>query len=326
MKYIKKIILPLILFISIVSSLWSTTLQEEKNVTITRFDKDVLSYLELPNSKNGEMLIQKYPVFLPAFVQTIEQNTKGSLLEDIQIYFSHPMLNKLYHDAVEKYNDIHPYEAELAKMLGIAEYELETQNTPRFFVHVSGYRQNVIYINNIISLSIDKYLGEHYAGYKGFFRGNQLYQMQPKMLVRDFTKAWLIADFIKKEQQSTSLLSKMIEEGKILYALSILLPNIDENDIIGVTKEELNSIKENEDKTWKSIIKKKQLYETDLQIVNSYFDGQDKKRASEKQPLKIGAWIGYQMIKQYSKNSKQNLSTLLETNPETILKLSRYNP
>lgn len=326
MIHIKRLLL-LFLFTFLTANIsWAEIRKEREEVIIARFDKDLLEYLDGPSSETGKVLIQKYSIFLPAFAQTIVRNEQNNTLDELSRYFSHPTLKNLYRNAVAQYNDMSSYEHELSAMLKIAQSELATKRFPNFSVHVSGYRQNVIYINNAISLSIDKYLGLDYSGYKGFFDGYQLYQMQPKMLVRDFTKAWLIADFIKAEKQSPNLLSKMIEEGKLLYALSVLLPDYTENDIIGTTSAEVQKAEDNEDRVWKTIIKGKQLYATDLQIISSYFDEVPKKLSLGEQPMRMGAWIGYQIVKQYSKNSKQSLSTILRTEPQTILKEAKYKP
>lgn len=79
--------------------------------------------------------------------------------------------------------------------------------------------------------------------------------MQPEDIVKDYIKAWLISDVIKPADNET-LLSAMIDEGKVLYALSILLPGEDADNLIGYTFQQSAWCKNNEKDIWQKIVKK----------------------------------------------------------------------
>lgn len=300
---------------------------QTKGIIINRFDKDMLTYLEAPTTESADRLIKKYPVFLPAFAQTITKNDKdGEYLNELRKYFSHPALNKIYKDAISQFEDLSLVEKEIEAMIGIAQQELGISKVPLFSVHVSGFKENIIYVNNTISLSIDKYLGKEYSGYKGFFKGFQVQQMQPHMLVRDFAKAWMMADFINTERHTENVISEMIEQGKLLYALSVMLPDYNEYDIIGYTESEYQWAINNESKVWQSVNKQNHLNSTDLHVISSYFDERPNKLPMKGAPVKIGAWVGFRIVKKYAEYKKQSLSTILKANPQIMLKESKYKP
>lgn len=315
-----------IFIISLIFIIINPTLGENGRVAISRFDKDLLNYLESPTKENKELLTKKHAPLVTALAQTITNNKQEDPIKLLSKYFAHPQLRKIYEDAINRFDDLSQYEQQLTAIAATVRKETGIQSPPAFSVHISGFKENVIYINNVISLSIDQYLGIDYPGYGGFFRGYQLQQMQPKMVVRDFTKAWIIADLVKAGQEAADLLSKMIEQGKVLYTLTVLLPNCPENDIIGYTDQEYQWAADNSGKIWKSIIKQNQLYSTDLQAISIYFDEQPTKLPSEGAPANMGAWLGFQIVKQYSVNSKLPLSSILKADPRTIFKESKYKP
>lgn len=297
---------------------------KNKHVSISRLDKDLFNYLNSPSQELTKSLIDNYPHTLPALAQTINSNNTN-VLEVLQTYFSHPTLIHLYKDALIKFENLENYENALTAMSSIAEKEFGRVDLPQFSTHISGLKENTIYINNTISLSIDKYMGSDYPGYKGYFRPHQLQQMQPKMIVRDMTKAWLMADYVKTENTNGDMLSEIIEHGKLLYALSVLLPTYTEHDLIGYTDQEYNWCTNNHKRLWDAIIKQNHLYTTDRHIIYRYFDEAPNTKAAIKgTPGQIGSWIGLQIVKQYAKESKQNLKAIIRADDRTILKESKY--
>lgn len=193
-------------------------------------------------------------------------------------------------------------------------------------MHVSGFRANVIIVNNLISLSIDKYLGSDYPAYQSFFQPYERLQMQPEDIVKDYIKAWLISDIIKPADHET-LLSAMIDEGKILYALSILLPGEDTDNLIGYTSQQSAWCKNNEKDIWQKIVKENYLYSTDHMLITRLTnDAASTTVVSPQSPGRVGAWIGWQIVNQYANKKGFLLEDILSMDAQTILKGAKYNP
>lgn len=319
----KSIILKLVLSLSLCSILAG----KAQDIKIDRFDKELYNYITAPSKDHAANLTSKHLSLIDALSQTISSNSQKPALEILQNYFSHPALNNIYADIIKQYDDLSIYEKELASMIHIAKEELKTNRTPNFSVHISGFKENSIYINNTISLSIDKYMGKDYVPYRRYFRPYQLQQMQPQMIVKDFTRAWLMADYIKTETTQGDMLFEMIEHGKLLYALSILLPQYPESDLIAYTDLEFNWCTSNEKKAWESIVKQNHLYTTDKQVIYNYFNENPlSNKFLNGAPGQVGSWIGWQIVKQYAKAKKQSLLEIIRTDHQSILKESKYKP
>lgn len=314
----------------------STTSSKEKKseaekISIVRFDKDFYNYLKTPTFETEELLKIKYPQLLPAFgltaVGITPERDSANFFSTLHEYFGHPMLNKIYSESLKKYNDVSSFEKELNDANKLISQYFPEYVFPKLAMHVSGFKENVIVVGNLISLSCDKYLGSDYPGYKDFFQPYQLQEMQSKMIVRDYIKAWLISDIRKKNPAKVDFLSATIEEGKTLYILSVLLPDYDANDLIGYNNDQIVWVKENEKEIWKSVVKHNHLYTTDYLTINKYIEEAPyTSTVSPQSPGQVGCWLGWQIVDQYMKKSKKTMMDLVDMDAQTILKESKYNP
>ena len=124
-----------------------------------------------------------------------------------------------------------------------------------------------------------------------------------------------------------TLLSAMINEGKILYALSVLLPQKDRDDLIGYTTTQSAWCKENEKEIWKSIVKQNYLFSTDNMVITRFInDAAYTAPISQLAPGRVGCWIGWQIVEKYAKRKGVSLQEAVNTDAQVILKESKYNP
>ncbi len=304
---------------------------ESDKISIIRFDKDLNDYLQDPKFETEQLLRMRYTELLPAFglttVGLTPQRDSVNFYSTLREYFGHPMLKEIYSESLKKYKDVSSYERDLAEVNDLITGYFPSHKLPRLAMHVSGFKENIIVLPDMISLSIDKYLGANYSGYKGFFQDYQLTEMQPKMIVRDYLKAWLITDLRKKNTAKIDLLSAIIEEGKTLYILSVLLPDYNSDDLIGYNKDQSNWAKDNEKEVWKTIIKQNHLYTTDYLIISKYIEEAPlTSTVSPQSPGQMGSWLGWQIVNQYMKKTNRALSELIDIDAQSILKESKYNP
>lgn len=299
-------------------------------ITIERFDKDLMSFLRETSSEKETDLRDKYKGFLGAFGSVAVDNSDyenplyfPSLLK----YFSNGTLIQIYKDAVDTFNVIEPYELELSNANELINKNFEGKKLPTLSMHISGFKANTIVLEDRISISSDKYIGQDYPLYKDFFEDYQRIQMQPKMIVRDYLKAWLIGE-IPMDNKRKDLLSEMIHEGKLLYALQQLLPDWSEADLIGYTQKQVDWATKNKKSVWKETIKQNYLYSPEYMIISKYLEeAPSTSIVSVDSPGRLGAWIGWNIVKDYAKNTNLSLYEILkETDSQNILKVSKYNP
>jgi len=302
----------------------------QEEFPVLRFDKEMYEYLIAPDSQKEAVLKKNYPLLLRAMGRvTINNGDLESVIPSLKEYFSDLSLMKLYKDELSTFADLAHYTKELAAAQLLVEKNFSGKKLPQLSLHVSGYRENVIILQDMISVSADKYLGSEYSGYKNYFQSYERQQMQPQYLVRDFLKAWLLSDniIVPANEEGRNLVMAMVDEGKILYTLSLLLPERNEEDIIGYTPSQLEWCRNNEKKIWGTIVKQNHLYSTDHMLIMRYVnDASATVPVGPDFPGRVGAWIGLKMIEKYVSKTGASLGQILNTDPQTILKDSKYNP
>ncbi len=310
-----------------------TSVQDQSVLKIQRFDKDFDNYLKNSTEEQYNYLKNKYPHFLKAFaVVTVnildnEFNSSELFRQKTEPYFTNTALSKIYNDVLSTFSDLSSYEIELTKANELIKTNFSGKELPVLSVHVSGFKTNTIVLDSIISLSLDKYLGQDYPIYKQFFESYQIEQMQSKYIVRDYLKAWLMSEYPESNQRK-DLLSEMIYQGKILYTLKQLLPEWDEADIIGYTEKQQSWSKDHAKDVWKTTIDRNYLFNNDFLIIQKYLDEAPYTATiSKDSPGRLGAWMGLQIIKEYAKNTGDDLQSIFsQNNNQQILKTAKYNP
>jgi len=326
----------LVLVLSLISCSGTTKVSAQQepvqDVTIHRLDKVLYNELKLPvmNVEELNTKINPYKSLVSALGkitidETLEDNP-ATFWNDLQKYYNNPILNKVYKDALSTFYNIKVYEEQLSKAASIIQEEFEGKKLPALYIHVSGFRENVIVLDKTVSISIDKYLGSEYPLYKDYFQGYERQQMQPKYIARDYLRAWLMSEIMQPEENA-NMLSAMVYEGKVLYALSILLPDMDKNDIMGYTSAQSSWAKDNEKKTWRWLVKQNHLFSTDHMLITRFIvDSPYIHEISKESPGRLGAWLGWQMVKQYADKKGFLLKDILEMDAQTILEGAKYNP
>jgi len=176
-------------------------------------------------------------------------------------------------------------------------------------------------------ISLDMYLGSDYKDYRTM--GIPLYVSQR------LTRNHIVPDCVRElcyplmsVSKTHTLLDAMIEEGRIRYFSEILLPEVDDELLMGYSPEQLGWCKANETNLWSFMIENEMLYSTDAQAMSMFMtDGPFTSSFSQESPARTGAWLGWQIVRSYVQKNETSLSALLKnTNSQEILEKSGYKP
>ena len=121
----------------------------------------------------------------------------------------------------------------------------------------------------------------------------------------------------------------MIRHGKILYTVSVLMPETPEHIIMGYSEAQWDWVKENEANMWNTLVASKDLYATSMMIKNQYIgEGPFTKPFTQESPGRAGAWLGWQIVESYMRSNPQiSIQQLLQQpDAQMILNNSNYRP
>jgi hypothetical protein len=136
--------------------------------------------------------------------------------------------------------------------------------------------------------------------------------------------------FAESDNDKT-LLSKMVYNGKILYFMDQILPNVADSIKIGYTTQQINWCTDFKATIWAYLLEQNLLYETDDQKIQTYINeapftpqlGEHNQSAP-----KIGVWTGWQIVREYMERHPEVTLQQLMANQDAqkILNDSKYRP
>jgi gliding motility-associated lipoprotein GldB len=305
----------------------------KKNIEIVRFDNDLFSIQLKDTLKEISELSNKYPGFFDLFTYRIiriggvgdEEFTK--LLAS---FVTDTMILNVKNIAEKKFSDFKKTEKQLNKAFKYYQYHFPKKELPTVYVYISGFNQSVVTAENIIGISLDKYLGRDCRYYKQLSTAPQykILNMRKEKIVSDVAYAWASAEFGDKNE-ATNLIGNMIHQGKLMYFVDALLPDTPDSLKIGYTTKQFEFCINNEAEMWQYLVEKKMLFSNKRRDIIRYInDGPTTSGFPRESPARAGIWIGWQIVRQYMKKFPETtLKQLMKNNDyQQILNDSEYLP
>ena len=298
-------------------------------IRIHRFDKALYQLISSSDTALEGRLSQEYPQMLDILGKGVlnlrSLDADGYFLK-LRAYYGEPTLNKLYQDALHRYEEVGELEEGLHAAFTYLKGALPELQIPAVYMHVSGLNQNVLVGDSLLSLSIDKYLGADYPLYQDFFYVSQRIHMTPAQVLPDYLMGWLMAEYPFSGNERV-LLDRMVYEGKLRYTVSLALRLPDASSLLAYTPEVEKWCEANEAEMWQLIVERKQLYTPDQLTTDSFFDANVSPFPSSEAPANVGSWIGYRIVKRYMEESGASLWQLWQTtDAQAILTAAKYRP
>jgi hypothetical protein len=239
-------------------------------------------------------------------------------------------MKSLYKDIKKEFPDLDWLEKELEDAFRHLKYYYPDAKIPSIVTYNSVFNYGVATFEDQIGIGLDMYLGP-----ENQFVKNISIQDIPQFVKDKMKKEYIVVDVMRgwfenvymEPPSERDFLSRIVYEGKILYALDALLPNTPDHIKIRYTPDELGWCIENENNIWRDIIDKKMLYSTNEEdIMKFIIEGPFTSGMPQNSPARVGSWLGWRMVRAYMKENKDlKLPDLVkEQNARKILK--SYKP
>lgn len=296
-----------------------------EDVTIKRYEKELFT-IDKSNLRNELFRLQpQYPVFLEGDLNdTLDLMKLADYVEDT-------MLINVYQDCETIFPNLTNIENQLTDAFKHYKYYYPEASTFSVFTYISGfdYQHAVQLIDDNMLISIDMFLGADYSRYKHL--GVPLYVLQR------FDKGYILRDCmyalghrqIDLRKKGNSLLDNIILNGKLLWFLNAMIPDISKSSLLNYSDEQLRWVQDNEPNIWAFLIENELLFTTELQPYQKFIlDAPFTSYFGNDSPPRLGWWIGYKIVKSYmNKNQNIGLDELMQNNDaQSILTNSGYKP
>lgn len=237
-------------------------------------------------------------------------------------------MDTLFTEVSDQFSDMNSIISEFENGYKRIKFNYPKIKIPKLQTVVTGFYNDLYISDSLIIVGLD-----YFVGSKGSYKPNDIpnyiltrYEKE-NMLPSIFT--FISNDYNEGDLSHNTLLAEMINLGKSYYFVSQILTCTDESLIIGFKQEEMKLVLENQETIWASLIENEMLYETDNFMKNKFVgERPNVPEIDEKCPGRVGAWVGWEIVKAYMSNNPSITLPELMANKDahSIFQQSRYRP
>ena len=313
------------------------------DLTVRRFEKDFFSADTMNLDASLQKLEKSYPFFFTDYVEKIiglnpsDSNTfRTGIIRFIKDY------RPVYDSTTNLEKDIPLVASEIEEGLRYAKYYFPQYKLPIEFITFIGPMdafvnsatgsQAEIITSNALCTGLQLHLGTN----SSFYNSGPGQQLYPEYISRKFSTDYIsvncmkniIDDVFPPNYSSKTLLDIMIDQGKRMYILDLLLPDKKDEIKLGYTSSQLKGAYDNEAFIWNYFTENNLLYESDFIKIRSFVsDGPSTSEFGFGSPGFISLFMGRQIVRQYMENqSEASITTLINTDAAKVLAASKYKP
>ena len=235
----------------------------------------------------------------------------------------------LYNASQEVFGDFSKEKIALTELFKHVKYYFPKFEAPRVITILSNvdYENKIIFADSLMFISLDVYLGqEHgvYEDYPNYIKQN----FNPDHLVVDAAEQLAIP--VVKPNPLKSYISKIVQEGKKMYLITALLPDMSETEIMGYTPEQYEWAVQSESNIWKYFIQKEMLYSNDPTLTERFISDAPFSKfyleVDKDSPGRIGVWFGWQIVNSFMRHNDMSLQEMHVMDNEALFTKSKYKP
>ena len=283
------------------------------DIEIIRFEKEFYN----SNEKELDNLIVKYPFLFPnQFPKSIWINKINDSIE-----------NDLYNYSLIEFKDYNFNSSEVKSIFNNANNILENFKPPKLITLISksDFNERIIYSGPYLFISLNLYFGSNYY----VNTPNYLSLKMNKLFIPNDI-AFKISEKYVQSKDDRTLLSKMIQYGKILY-LNKLLNNEEEDWVIFNTNpKKMKWTNDNEFEIWSYFVENEYFFNTNIDLRSRFISLSPYSKFNldidKESPGAVGRWLGYKIVDSYMNNNKSTINELIDLDHYTIFKNSKYKP
>lgn len=298
---------------------------KEGALTIHRFENLIF---ETPLADLHQTLVDKQYDYRFLFNTDVAD---PAYFEEIKYFASDSVMQQVYDVVVATYPDLSWLEQDLAAAMDKAEKLLPNSSPKNFYTLMTGtfaYYDRVICTDSFMAINIDQYAVKNMKYFNGYF-GMPMYivnLLDSIYLPIDCMASYAISK-IPQSYAEQSMLDLMVLNGKILYFLDEVFPDVPDSIKIRYTSQQMEWAEENENNVWGYFIQKNLLYEKDYAKIRTFVNEAPNTAIFENSAPRMTDFIGWKIVDRYMKNNNVSIGELFKnTDSQQILTDSGYKP
>lgn len=307
------------------------------DVTIERFDHDFDAMRTGRINQQAVSLHNKYGAFYQDFIERVLQagSTRDTAyFKTLHEVFKGKAYNDLKHDVEAVYPNMDKQNAELTEAFKYIKYYYPKKRIPKVYAYLSGFQAQTSIGDGYFAIGLDLFLGANSRFYPSITSAFPHYlsrHFTPDNITPRVVEGIAREDMFPEDDNDKSLLSKMVYNGKIMYFMDRILPDVSDTTKISYTATQLKWCNDFESKIWGYFLEENLLYETDYPKIQKYLTeapftpGLGERNESAP---KLAVYTGWQIVRAYmNKHPEVTLPQLMaDKDAQKILNQSKYKP
>lgn len=288
-------------------------------VRLERFDQELANLKPEDIFQKNTQWQQQYGIFYTNYTQDMLQiahpKDTARLHENLSLIIQQKDFIDLNRVVAKTYPTMDSYEKDLTQVFKYVKYYFPEYTIPRFITYVSGFAYQTPIGEDYVGVGLDMFLGADSEFYPALVKSIPLYisrRFTPENIVPRVLEAVLREDLYPIPDYTQNTLQHMIYNGKILYAMDLMLENATDELKIGYSTAQLGWVKKYQRDVWSWFLQEDLLYSTDHLRIQKYFTEApftpELGEKNESAP-KLGSYMGWMIVRKY-----------MERNPNTSLK------
>lgn len=302
---------------------------------LLRFDKDLFAIDTNNISASLDRLQEKYPSFINDYLYNIMALPPQPDTVAVGLKLFIRDYTKVYDTAQARAQQFDEQMLQVKRGLQFVKYYFPDHQIPTqiitFIGPIEGYA-NVLTASGL-AVGLQLYLGKDFPAYhtayvEDVYAGYQSARFEPPYIPVNCMHN-ILDDMYPDKSAGTPLIEQVIEEGKRMYAIDEVLPEIADTLKTGYTTAQLKGCYDNEAGIWNFFLENNLLYITNQMQIRDYTtDGPTTQGLGEGSPGNIGLFVGWQIVKKWMEkyDNKKSLDELMQTPAKQIFDEAKYKP
>ncbi|WP_370584488.1 gliding motility lipoprotein GldB [Parapedobacter sp. ISTM3] len=246
-------------------------------IRIERFDK-ALDSLAPGNilQKNQEWL-DRYGAFYSDYMRYMLEAgnplDSGQLASVLERVIATDDFKALKTSVYETYPDLTAQEAGLTDAFKHLKYYFPEISIPRFIAFFSGFAVQTPIGSDYIGIGLDMFLGVDSKFYPALRESIPYYlsrRFTPENIVPRVTESYIREELYPQDELDVTLLQHMVYQGKVLYVMERVMPDVADSLKIGYTGQQWAWANRFERDIWAWFLQENLLYEADYNRIQKY--------------------------------------------------------
>jgi hypothetical protein len=299
---------------------------ERLSVEIERLEDNLF---EANSAEEILTFLKNHPMLAREFLGADQYPSDSILAREIFRVIKNPYTDTLLNETKKYFADMTDLKAEFEQAFSYIHHYYPEFKVPKIQTLVTGFGSSEMYVDDDrIIIGLEFYLGE-----KAKYRPQGI----PLYILQRYDKPYIVPaaillyaeQFLRENHSDNSMAADMIYYGKKYFFAKNMLPCTPDSLLIWYDGKELANVEKNRKLLWYYFLENELLYETNHIVKQKYLDERPNIfEIGNDCPGRIGAWIGWDIVRSYNNKNKEVSLQEIMANPDAqdILNQAKYNP